>query len=305
MAYLNDENNTFYHCVVIHVGDGFVIAEPNDKGMFGDFCGYIETDDEYVEGQQLKTGFYEFVGRKKVPLVNGSSRSMHAFVRLDTKSNQLAVDAAIYNSKAIEATEQENGRRSVLKREQEEKMRAEAIGKAFAKESKRFKVLDVKDQIHLPPELKGKENCFKISESKVYWGGQRWMSFENIAALINEGDWKKLDNHSGLMTEDCSPEDYAKRLVDHILQGCRYAEVKDRELGVNHFDYIFVSVFPGYHEAERANIQNGLYGGANGAVVPICLGGELYLIPTSDNELVEMLGDAKKFTDAFTKKYGK
>ena len=103
VAYLNDENNYYYHCIVIHAGDGFVIAEPNDKGMYGDFCGYIETDDEYVDGQQLKTGFYALTGKKKVPLPNGATRSMYAFKQLDYKSNKIALDAIDYNGKAEEA----------------------------------------------------------------------------------------------------------------------------------------------------------------------------------------------------------
>jgi len=111
-AYYNDpEYPTGYYCEVVHVGDGWVVVKPNSMSMFGEYLGYIETDDSYIEGQNLNAGFYTFVGTQKVPLVNGSTHTMHAFVKIDSESNILAVEAVRYNLKAHVATEEENQRR--------------------------------------------------------------------------------------------------------------------------------------------------------------------------------------------------
>lgn len=111
-AYYNDpEYPTGYYCQVIHVGDGWVVVKPNSLSMFGNYLGYIETDDSYIEGQNLNAGFYVFVGTQKVPLANGSSKTMHAFVKIDSKSNEIAVEAVRYNLNALVAADEENKKR--------------------------------------------------------------------------------------------------------------------------------------------------------------------------------------------------
>ena len=311
MAYLNDENGTFF-CVVVHVGDGFVIADPDSKDMYGNYSGYIETNDEYVEGQRLKTGFYEFVGHKKVLLANGSSKRMHAFKQLDAESNKLAVDAVVYNGVAIEAAEQENGHRSVKRREHEQKIRDEAISKAFAHESKRIKIREFKDQLHLPKNLKDRADSFVVQKerlmrddaivTKVVWYGENWMPLENLVQCLAEGKWKEIVSHSGFSTDDCSPEEYSKRLVDHVQDGCRLVACSDGALGVRHHEYSFVSISSESDEIELARVDN-LAGSSFLVVVKLCC--DIYMVSKVDAEILVKEKSPKAFVSAFNEKYGK
>ena len=106
--------------VILHVGDGYVIVRPSGYfcSIYGNHSGYIVTDDEYVEGDALKTGFYTYIGTKTVPLANGSSSTMHAFAKQDEWVNKKAVEVVVYNQKAVEAAKNEIEKR--VRRERRE-----------------------------------------------------------------------------------------------------------------------------------------------------------------------------------------
>lgn len=161
-AYYNDEDCPMgYYCVVVHAGDGWVVVESSNKGMHGQFFGYVQTDDEYVEGQHLLPGFYAFVGKQKVPLVTGSTRTMHAYCKIPEKANDLAVDAVRYNRKAMSAAKDENVYRE-LRRERYQLL-PDIIG--------RLEFKDFKDKVHVPTKLKGLEKCIKpLSDTVELFG---------------------------------------------------------------------------------------------------------------------------------------
>ena len=313
IAYLNDEGNVHYHCIVVHVGDGFVIAEPNDKGMYGDYYGYIETDDEYVDGQQLKTGFYTLTGKKKVPLSRGSSRSMYAFKKLDAKSNKFALDVLDYNLQAEESAKKENERRFEARKEK----RNQDIGKAFAKVAKRFVVRDMKEQLHLPPELRGKPDCFvvqtrtdmnpmllgeNVQVTSIEWVNGHWMSLNELETMVKEGNWGELVKRTGFMSDECSPNEYANNLIDYIMQGRRTLSSSNAKLGRSHFDYSYVAIVSGWKEIENATTVND-NGGAFRVSVRLC--DDLYVVPAEDKDWFAKFSDPKDFVGAFAQKYGK
>ena len=313
VAYLNDENNYYYHCIVIHAGDGFVIAEPNDKGMYGDFCGYIETDDEYVDGQQLKTGFYALTGKKKVPLPNGATRSMYAFKQLDYKSNKIALDAIDYNGKAEEAAKKENARRFEARREK----RKFDIGKAFEREAKRFAVRDVKEQLHLPRELKEKADCFVVQTRtdmnpmllgedvqvvSIEWVNSHWMPLSELTSMVKKGEWEDLEKRTGFMSEDVPPDEYAKCLVDYLMLGQRTLSTSDSEIGKSHLDYSFIAIVPGWKEIDNAKITND-NGGRFYLSIRLC--DDVYMVPPEDKDLITNNSDPQKFVKRFGERHGK
>lgn len=172
-AYYNDADHPLgWCCRVIHVGDGWVVAEPNDMSMYGEFFGYIETDDTYVEGQNLNSGFYAFVGTQKVPLINGSSKTMHAFVKIPEKANRLAVEAVKYNMAAQEAARNENANRSIKRGYYEE---LPAIIKLL--EFREFS-----DKVHVPKGCGGMRKCLKLLSGDT-------LDFRN--EIVKIGDLKR------------------------------------------------------------------------------------------------------------------
>lgn len=137
---------------VTHVDDGWIVARTDWRDMYGDYSGFIYTQETYIEGQKLRAGYYVLIGTQKVPLVNGSSKTMFAFLRIDDESNRLALEAKSHNERAREAAERENNRRDEFGRCRDD----------FMKNVGQFKIVNFEEQIHLPTELKGKENCFHL-----------------------------------------------------------------------------------------------------------------------------------------------
>ena len=168
VAYFNDPNGTYY-CVVVHVGRGYVVVKPDSTSMYGHCYGYIETDDEYVEGARLKLGFYTYLGTtKKVQLVNGSSHTMYAYQKMDDGIAAELIKAIKYNGKACEAAENENSRRAYAIEEgktakmmeehkaEQEAMRLKEIDactKIFTSAMSRFEE-HVLPRIHVSPGIK-------------------------------------------------------------------------------------------------------------------------------------------------------
>ena len=173
MYYLN--SNSFSHAVVTHVGDGFVTARPADVRTYGNCSGYIVTDDEYVEGDELKNGFYTYIGTKTVPLANGSSRTMHAFVKLDEVVNKKALDALAYNTKAVEAAKAELARRARAEQRAFDNNPTAQIDKLFRKalagydHTRQWK--KIMGHIHVSNVLKGKIEI--VDTTKWTWYTER------------------------------------------------------------------------------------------------------------------------------------
>ena len=89
---------------VFFVDDGYVIITIRDADY------YIETDDEYVDGDYLNDGVYVYTGRQKMKLTNGSSTMMHAFKKV-SGGYEAYMRAREYNEIATKAAEEENKRR--------------------------------------------------------------------------------------------------------------------------------------------------------------------------------------------------
>ena len=303
MAYFNQEDGTAYHCIVVHVGNGYVIAEPDSKLMYGDFCGYIETDDDYVEGQTLKTGFYAFTGRKKVPLANGSSRSMYSFAKLDAASNKLAVDAVFYNAEAIQAAEKENARRDDAKRQDNRNAYNDAVYKALAKESKRFKVRSITEQIHLPLDLKDKKDVFTIEEeSDLNYNVNGPTEVKDIQPLFEKKNWSELVKQAGEHCDGISPGEEARRVVDHFLNWKRKVRCLDKALISEIEKYVLVSVVSGQDKAEKKEID---FEPGYGFSITIMLCEDVYIVRRTDKDLLEIIDEPSRFVAAFTNIHGK
>lgn len=159
-VYFTDPDAYASSSTITHVGDGWVIARTDCKNMYGDYMGYIYTPETYIEGQKLRAGYYVLVGTRKVPLVNGSSRTMFAFVRINSESNKLALESKSHNDEARFAAKIENERRIQFRMHRDE----------FMKNVERFKIVNFEDQIHLPTELKGMKKCFRLlNEDELVW----------------------------------------------------------------------------------------------------------------------------------------
>lgn len=150
--------STYKH-TIDYVGDGWVVARAYSLMDQKYFRGFIYTDenDMYVDGQKLQHAYYVLVGVQKVPLANGSSQSMYAFVKLDSETCRLAFEAYEYNDKALYATKKENDRREVARREHAYKQERERIDGLYHKELTRvfngFAFRDIRSQFHFPNEL--------------------------------------------------------------------------------------------------------------------------------------------------------
>ena len=90
------------------VGDDYVIVR-----NVGSFSGketyfHIETEDEYIDGQNLKPGAYTYRGREKISLVNGSSVVMYSFKKRTDGFYDAFCAAVEHNDKAEKAAKDEN-----------------------------------------------------------------------------------------------------------------------------------------------------------------------------------------------------
>ena len=162
------------------VDDGYVVVR-----NVGSFSGeetyfHIETQDEYIDGQNLKPGFYIYRGREKVSLVNGSSVTMYSFKKRTDGFFEAVCAAVEYNEKATEAANDENRRREsmlyekVEKRYEEEQPKAmkakcgEAIIKlnpAFIAKAKEYIEILLSDKrVHITPSARG-----KVKISDILW----------------------------------------------------------------------------------------------------------------------------------------
>ena len=209
VSYLNDPDGTYY-CVVAHVERGHVIVRPDSPSMHGHYFGYIETDDEYVEGARLKRGFYTFLGKtKKVPLVNGSSQTMYVYRKIDDNIANELIKAIEYNGKACEAAENENASRNYKagkqKAKDEDKFVSNidaGVDKLFRKALAEYDDTAWKAHIHVSGALKEK---VKISDaSKWCWivnGTTHEMTFADFKKKMEKDGGAKYLKDNGTPLE--------------------------------------------------------------------------------------------------------
>lgn len=299
-AYLNTESG--FHCVVIYVGDGYVIVKPDSNVMYGNHCGYIETDDEYIEGQGLRAGFYALVGRRKVPLVNGSTRSMYAYVQLDKKSNQVALEAVAYNNEAKTAAEKENGRRFQAKSKHDAAMWVETFEKALTRSFLKFKVRPISEQIHIPEELKLKNVSFTLKEQNRFLVEGHSMKLDQVQQFVREHKWRELcgllggAGYSGVG----DPDENAEIIMMRCLLGKRDVRCASETHGKDIMNYVFISVVPGLERAERISVS----WGTNQHDFAVALCADVYVVPVSEKAMLALLNEPSRFVSEFKRKYG-
>jgi len=225
VAYLNDPNDTYY-CVVVHVGRGYVVVKPDSSSMYGHFYGYIETDDEYVEGARLKLGFYTYLGTtKKVQLVNGSSHTMYAYQKMDDGIAAELIKAIKYNGKACEAAETENANRNHKagnqKAKDDEKFVSnldKGVDGLFRKALAEYDDIAWKSHIHVSGALKSK---VKISDaSKWRWivnGATQEMTFSDFKKKMEKEGGAKYLNDNGTPLESLTGT-FVANTTDAVLE---------------------------------------------------------------------------------------
>ncbi len=179
------DRSSFSHAVVTHVGKGFVVTRAADTKNYGNSRGYIVTDDEYVEGDDLKNGFYTYIGTKAVPLANGSSHTMHAFSKVDEAMNKRALAALKYNEEAVAAAKKEVERRSRAKQRMFDANPKAAMDdmfrKALAKYDHAREWEKIKRRIHISDALKGKIEIVDMSKWEWYTeNGREELDFDEF-----------------------------------------------------------------------------------------------------------------------------
>ena len=205
--------STYKH-TIDYVGDGWVVARAFslvDQRYIRGFI-YTDKDDMYVDGQELQHAYYALVGVQKVPLANGSSQSMYAFAKLDSETCRLAFEAYEYNSKVLNATQEENDRREVARREyayKQERARIEGpYHKELAKVFNGFAFRDIKSQFHFPDELSCLTNEFEFANPGVFNcykdDNARTENETNFVNAIKSQNWKYV---AKCVQRDIMPKD--------------------------------------------------------------------------------------------------
>ena len=295
VAYLNDENGTYY-CTVSHVDDGFIIAEPDDKGMYGNFYGYIETDDAYVEGQRLKSGFYTLTGRKSVPLRGGAKRTMYAFKKESQELYDKVAEVCEYNKKAEEAASQENDKRRMAavkakqaRLEKESKEREAKLQKEcqelFKKELATFDENSWKKRIHMADGLKGRINI----SCEPYWvlGGK--VSFAELKKKVENGGTDVVVYTEGNL----------KEAIHQVVADFRCAvTITSADDTCKWRAYLVGGLYADFHHALKYEISS------TEDIYIIEINDDVELRKLGDYEINGTFGNPSKFKPAFEAKYG-
>jgi len=300
-AYLNDpENRWGSWCVVNHVADGHVIVRPDDPSWSGDYYGYIETDDDYVEGANLRRGLYAFVGKKTVPLANGSSMTMYAFASIDREISDKVIAALEYNFEAKEEAEKENGRRSSAKSKEEKTRKFEAVYKALSEEFKGFAIPDVNKQVHVPKGFEKFGVKFEIEQDRIVVMSGQWFSSEDLMSEIKNGDWEALMRRTQY-DESENVESIVKWISDNYWLGIRKVASK----GMIDFDlrsqYAFVIV-NNLDTKNKACENAETTSQGRSVIVSVRLCEDLYVVDKKDTELLSLMADKEKFVKAYKAK---
>ncbi len=323
VAYLNNPDDAYY-CEVVHIEDDHVIVRPNSTSMWGEFYGYIETDDEYVEGADLKLGFYTYLGHtKKVSLVTGSSITMYAFRKLDDKTSKKVFEAIEYNQKAIDAAEAENGKRADAayfegqkKQAQEEEAKladaCKKVDEAFLKEFKKVNPKAGERCVHIAPQLKGKVSVeiYPVWDYGTADGRSKELGFEEMKSLV-----EKIGG-SGFMFGETKgnilvlPEDMLKSDIERRAKPRWRYKIECSDPSCCYGAY-YVAENPDTEEMEGTRVKD-----SEGRGIPVRFtrAGSFYVIDLkADKELADAFGksnqcwgdDARSFAGAFLNKYEK
>lgn len=197
VAYYNDPDSSYF-CIVVHVERGHVIVKPNSPSVHGHYYGYVETDDEYVEGASLKLGFYTFLGTtKRVPLANGSSHTMYVYRKMGEGMAAEFIKAIKYNAKACEAAETENANRSgkaeKQKAKEDEKFVSNldaGVEEVFRKAMAEYDDSNWKSHVHVSGALKDK---VKISDASKW----QWIVNGKAQEMTFSAFKKKMEKEGG------------------------------------------------------------------------------------------------------------
>ena len=157
---------------VISVGEGHVlVGDYNDAANVWNYA-FIETDDDYADGQTLKRAFYEYKGLRSVEMTDGSSKRMPAFRKLDAAYTE----AALYNVKACEAAEEENNRRKDAAISGKDTVQRDAVVAAILTDVKTFDKKSGEKCIHIPPKF---SKSIKVNRIP-YW---KWIDNSAMSEL--------------------------------------------------------------------------------------------------------------------------
>ena len=201
---------------ISYVGDGWVVAESLRQR---EYVGFVYTDDEdmYVEGQNLKGGFYVLVGREKVPLANGSSLTMYAFVKFDSESNRIALEAYKYNDMAISAANAENEKRRFMREKFEKEMNMRKFHEELVKLFSGFSFPDFRSRFHFPSDIADVINSIVLDKPGTYdfwyFGGDR--SESDFINAIKTNNW---DYVTEVMMDKYNPSDDPVQHAKHTFR---------------------------------------------------------------------------------------
>ena len=210
-------------------GDDYVIV----KGFSSDEFAYINTKHEYTDGSLLKSGLYECVGRKKMPLTNGSHVTMFAFNQLPDDLYSYYQRIIAHNEKVEQATFRENDRRESLAKGEKIKILRKKIAVALKDELENFNAEEIRrefeNRIHIAPNIRDKVKLIcelRFSEPFVREGKNgildaSSMTYEEVKKVIEEDGAvdlieKRYHGDLTLIVRDSSIKNWAhKFFVDY------------------------------------------------------------------------------------------
>ena len=278
-------------CRVAHVGDDWVVVQaPRSR-----YRGFIFTrdDDVYVTGQELRKGYYVLVGVQKVPLANGSSESMFAFVRIDSESERLAFEACEYNDEAKSAAGRENVVRDIRRAKY-------ALTNEFAKLAVNFKIPTLAAQIHLPPSLQNEKSIFDFEREDAIQGWwETKLTRRELEESVKAGQIEKLFGRAYSFS-GVTPAEKAECALERCYTGRRYLYFKKgftQDAMRPYKIYAFSKVDNDKREGEVLTCY--------GTYFEVDLWMDVYVVERNDSELISLSNDKQAFIDAFEKKYGK
>ena len=221
------------------VGDGYVVAQgyPPDK------LAYIKTKYEYTDGEYLKPGLYECIGRKKVPLTNGSHVTMFAFEQLPDELFNNYQRVVAHNKKAESETFTENRRREELARQKKIEILRNEFIVTFKDELRNFDAAKVQrefeSRIHIASVLKDKVKLTcKLEFASPFVrsdngdsANTRNMTYEEVREAIEDGTVISLiDKRSDLpnLVRDSNVKEWVhKFFLEHFFSEYSPGESRD------------------------------------------------------------------------------
>ena len=314
---MNDADGIYYSKVV-HSEEGFAIIAPDSVSMYGDFNAYIETDKRYIENQRLDTGLYVLYGKKTMPLVNGSSRTMFSYYALDDESNKLAINAIMYNAEAVEATEKENARRIEERKKNVHdefmKMAGEVAAKAYSKVDFNFDA-----RVHMPKSMLDKKAKCKLHNDEIGFVLSRMtIKVAEFKKLIEDSKWSEVFSFARMQDRKNEFADPTKKEVEWLVndsvegvacatallsvhmrmpgtvvdemdpEGNRYSFIKDK--------YAFICLSHTFDKGKLYKAEE-----VNGGFLRMNYGDELFVADRNDEVLLKLFEDRK--TEEFLEAY--